>query len=53
MLSVFCIFHIKQEMYQCLSQLYTEGKPRKVNSIFENFTGHKIEFSVQAHECIK
>ena len=34
------------QTYECFSHLYTEGKPRKVNTILENFTGHKIEFSV-------
>ena len=34
------------QTYECFSQLYTEGKARKVIFLFENSTGHKIEFSV-------
>ena len=34
------------QTYECFSQLYTEVKARKVNTILENFTGHKIESSV-------
>ena len=34
------------QTYECFSQLYTEGKARKVNFFSENSTGHKIEFSV-------